>query len=203
MQRSLFATDEPRTVKTDGADVRYVAGWLSQGDADRLLVDMRALPDWRQDHIRIYGKTHPLPRLHRWFADSNQRYRWSGIEMHPEPFPPFLRPVLQRLYAESGFTFNTALGNLYRDGNDGVSWHSDDEPELGPNPTIASLSLGATRRFLLRSKTDHKLGYEFSLTHGSLLWMSEETQKLWEHCVPKSQRTEGERINITFRRMIY
>jgi alkylated DNA repair dioxygenase AlkB len=120
MQRSLFATDEPRTIKTDGAEVRYVVGWLPQSDADRLLVEPRGLPGWRQDHIRIYGKTHPLPRLHRWFADSGHRYHWSGIEMHPELFPPFLRPLLHRLHTESGFAFNTALGNLYRDGNDGV-----------------------------------------------------------------------------------
>lgn len=189
-------------VDADGIDIRYVTDWMSQRDADDLFAELRALTGWRQDHIRIMGNTHPLPRLHRWFADSNHRYRWSGIEMHPEPFPVALRPVLERLRAEGSVALNTALGNLYRDGNDSVSWHADDEPELGSNPTIASLSLGASRRFLLRSRLDRSKVLEFNLAHGSLLWMSGTTQQSWEHCIPKSRRVAGERINVTFRSIL-
>jgi alkylated DNA repair dioxygenase AlkB len=119
--------------------------------------------------------------------------------MHPEPFPEFLDPLRRRISQDGGVQFNTALANFYRDGRDGVSWHSDDEPELGRDPVIASLSLGATRRFLLRKKVDHSQCLEFELDHGSLLWMSGDTQEVWEHSVPKSGRQVAARINLTFR----
>jgi alkylated DNA repair dioxygenase AlkB len=184
---------------SNGADLRFVPKFLSPGEADRLLSFLEAMPGWQQDHIRLYGKSHPLPRLHRWFADSSQPYRWSGIEMRPEPFPEVLREMVVRLEAESGVRFNTALGNRYRDGRDGVSWHADDERELGPDPVIASLSLGAPRRFLLRKRDDHSVTMAFELTHGSLLWMSGTTQTHWEHSIPKTTRSVGTRINLTFR----
>lgn len=183
----------------DGAEIRLIANYLTMQQSNHVLALLEGAPGWRQDCIRIYGKTHRLPRLHRWFADSNKTYRWSGIEMHPEPFPECVREVQKSLEKESGVHFNTALGNLYRSGSDGVSWHSDDEPELGPDPVIASLSLGATRRFLLRRRDDHAVTMSFDLTHGSLLWMSGRTQALWEHCVPKTARRVGLRINLTFR----
>lgn len=122
--------------------------------------------------------------------------------MAPEPFPVRLRAVLRRLRSESGHAFNTALGNLYRNGADGVSWHSDDEPELGPEPTIASLSLGTPRRFLLRSRNVPHTTVELTLEHGSLLWMSGTTQERWEHCLPKARRVQGDRINVTFRTIL-
>lgn len=182
-----------------GAVVQLIPEYLSLSDANRLLSLLDALPGWRQDHIRVYGKPHPLPRLHRWFADSRQTYRWSGIDMAPEPFPEALQVILRRLKDDSGVDFNTALGNLYRDGGDTVSWHSDDESDLGPDPVIASLSLGATRRFVLRRKSDHAVTIPFELTHGSLLWMSGATQRFWEHSVPRTARNVGRRINLTFR----
>lgn len=120
--------------------VRFVPHYLDANAADELFAILEAMPGWHQDYVQIYGKTHPLPRLHRWFADSDQPYRWSGIDMHPEPFPDALRGIAQKLKDESGVKFNTALGNLYRNGSDGVSWHSDDERDLGPDPVIASLS---------------------------------------------------------------
>jgi alkylated DNA repair dioxygenase AlkB len=164
-----------------------------------LFARLQSMPGWQQDTIRIYGKTHPLPRLHRWFASSSEPYRWSGIQMRPEPFPDALLGVLRRLEDESAVRFNTALGNLYRSGKDTVSWHADDEPDLGPEPVIASLSLGATRRFLLRRRDDHSVSTSFELTHGSLLWMSGATQTFWEHSVPRTTQTVGARINLTFR----
>jgi alkylated DNA repair dioxygenase AlkB len=122
--------------------------------------------------------------------------------MEPEPFPEFLRGVLERLWKAGGVRFNTALGNLYRTGSDGVSWHADDEADLGPAPTIASLSLGATRRFLMRRKDDHSVTRAFELTHGSLLWMTGETQQHWEHSIPKTTRSVDARINLTFRAIL-
>ncbi len=182
--------------------MRLVHDFLSVDEADHLLALLESMPGWQQDQIRVFGKIHSLPRLHRWFATSNERYRWSGIEMRPEPFPGDLASVLRRLEDESGVRFNTALANFYRSGKDTVSWHSDDEPDLGPEPVIASLSLGATRRFLLRRKKDHTIRASFDLTHGSLLWMSGSTQALWEHCLPKTAQSVGSRVNLTFRSIL-
>lgn len=129
-QASLFPQTVAPRVSSSGPDVRFVPDFLSAGDANNLFALLEAMPGWQQDKIRVFGKIHPLPRLHRWFATSNERYRWSGIEMRPEPFPSALTNILQRLEDESGTRFNTALGNFYRSGKDAVSWHSDDEPDL-------------------------------------------------------------------------
>ena len=202
-QPSLFGGNAAnRVMLPDGSDVWFIPAYVQSDEADRLFDYLRELPGWRQDVIRLYGRTHKVPRLHRWFAESHQPYRWSGIEMHPEPFPGQLHGTLQRIRTESAVPFNTALGNLYRTGSDSVSWHSDDEPDLGPNPVIASLSLGATRRFLLRRKLNHSESLSFDLSHGSLLWMSGATQALWEHSLPKTQRKVELRINLTFRAIL-
>jgi alkylated DNA repair dioxygenase AlkB len=182
--------------------VRLEPGGLAAAEATQLFATLLPLPGWRQDTIRLYGRAHPLPRLHRWFADAGERYRWSGLVMEPEPFPDVLRPLLRHLQAASGVPFNTALANLYRDGRDSVAWHADDEPELGPDPVIASVSLGATRRFLMRRKADHRQRQTFELRHGSVLWMKGSTQQHWQHCLPSTQRPVGPRINLTFRAMV-
>ncbi|SBO41792.1 alpha-ketoglutarate-dependent dioxygenase AlkB [Cyanobium sp. NIES-981] len=203
-QLPLFAADpaaaEPPAGSEPGA-VRLERQALAEGEATALFQALQALPGWRQDTIRLYGRVHPVPRLHRWFADARQTYRWSGLVMRPEPFPEALQPLLQRLREASGVPFNTALANLYRDGQDSVAWHADDEPELGPRPVIASLSLGATRRFLMRSKADHGQRRSFELSHGSVLWMAGSTQEHWQHCLPRTTRPVGARINFTFRAM--
>lgn len=184
---------------THNESVEFTPQFLCAAEADDLFSSLMQMPGWRQDHIHIFGKTHPLPRLHRWFASYNEPYRWSGIQMRTEPFPDVLKSVLQRITHEIGVQFNTALGNLYRDGRDSVSWHADDEPELGPAPVIASLSLGATRRFLMRRKSDHVVARSYELAHGSLLLMRGDTQLFWEHSVPKTTQKVGPRINLTFR----
>jgi alkylated DNA repair dioxygenase AlkB len=99
----------------------------------------------------------------------------------------------------AGVTFNSVLLNFYRNGRDAMGWHSDDEPELGMNPVIASVNLGATRRFMLRYKTDHQFKYELELQHGSLLIMRGALQHFWQHQVPKTNRPLPSRINLTFR----
>lgn len=180
-------------------EVQLVERFADRKEADLLFDFLRELNGWRQDVIRLFGKSHPLPRLHRWFADSEQPYRWSGIKMTPEPFPDSLREVRARLWEKSGIHFNTALGNFYRDGRDSVAWHSDDEPDLGLNPIIAGLSLGSTRRFLMRRKDNHKIARVYELTHGSLLLMMGSTQIHWEHAIPKTRPSTGPRISLTFR----
>jgi alkylated DNA repair dioxygenase AlkB len=193
----IAQTQEPAPSNED--EVQFVQGFLGAREADFLFDYLKNLNGWKQDVICIFGQARPLPRLHRWFAHSGQPYRWSGIEMIPEPFPDVLGRILDALQEERGIRFNTALGNLYRDGMDSVAWHSDDEPELGPNPVIASLSLGATRRFLMRKKSDHKVVRSYELGHGSLLWMAGSTQAHWEHAIPKTKQKISTRINLTFR----
>lgn len=180
-------------------DVLFVRNFLGEQEATDLFESLMDVSMWRQDHIRICGKDIPLPRLHRWFTTSDEPYEWSGIEMIPEPFPDKIKSILDRLNNETGICFNTALGNLYRDGKDSVSWHSDDEPDLGPNPVIASLSLGVTRRFYLRKKEDRSVMKSFDLNHGSLLIMGGNTQNIWEHSLVKTEKKAGVRINLTFR----
>lgn len=197
MQRSLFP-DGPLNAHFHGCEFRLERTFLEIEQADSLLSNLSALPGWRQDEIRMYGNSIPLPRLHRWFADDEQTYRWSGINMQAEKFPTQLLSVREKIVERTGLEFNTALANLYRSGQDSVAWHADDEPELGSHPIIFSLSLGGTRRFVLRHKQNHQEKIAFDLSHGSLLMMCKNTQRICEHCVPK-QRTAAPRINVTFR----
>lgn len=158
---------------------------------------------WRQDWIEYYGKTMPLPRLTAWYGDKGSKYKYSGIGMDPARWTPLLSDIRTRIQNACGATFNSVLLNRYRNGADGVSWHRDNEKELGDEPVIASLSFGEARRFQFRHISKKALGkHELLLTDGSLLVMTGPTQKFWEHQVPKSSRPMGERINLTFR-MIY
>jgi alkylated DNA repair dioxygenase AlkB len=200
MQRLLFSEAQPRTVHWQGCEFRFEPEFLKVQEANELLSMFSAPEGWRQDEIRMYGKSVPLPRLHRWFADERQTYRWSGLQMQAEKFPERLHSVRHRIAERVGVVFNTALANYYRDGRDSVAWHSDDEPELGSHPLISSLSLGATRRFIVRDKQDHHNKITFDLSHGSLLMMCGNVQRVSEHCVPK-ERTANPRINFTFRLM--
>ena len=154
---------------------------------------------WRIETARLFGRDMPVPRMTAWFGDAD--YTYSGICHRAAPFPA----VVQRLreWAEniSGASYNAVLLNLYRNGGDSVGWHSDNEAGLGDRPTIASLSLGATRRFQLRHRRTKEM-ITLELREGHWLIMSGETQRFWLHQVPKTTATVGRRINLTFRRMI-
>lgn len=157
---------------------------------------------WRQDHIKIYGKTIPLPRLSAWYGDPDCAYSYSGIYLQPNPWNNVLNWIRNQLRVRGGFCFNSALLNWYRSGRDHMSWHADDEPVLGRNPRIASVNFGASRRFLLRRIDDHQQKIEIPLHHGSLLVMSGALQHYWQHCVPKQARVQHSRINMTFRTIV-
>ena len=148
----------------------------------------------------MFGKEVNLPRLTAWYGDKGKSYKYSGIEMNPNTWTPTLLIIKEKVETVAGFNFNSVLVNLYRNGQDYVSWHSDDESELGNNPTIASVSFGATRRFILRHKSNRDLGkVEVALTHGSLILMQGTTQHFWQHQVPKTAKKISPRINLTFR----
>ncbi|MGE8231069.1 alpha-ketoglutarate-dependent dioxygenase AlkB family protein [Stenotrophomonas hibiscicola] len=189
----LFPYDLP------GADVQLLPGWLAAADADRLVSALQAEVPWEVHRIRMFGSWVDSPRLSCWIGDPQARYRYSGAEFVPHPWPPSLQGMRERLQDDGFGRFNSVLLNRYRGGGDYMGWHSDDEPELGPAPVIASLSLGASRRFLLRRRDDPARKAEYLLGHGDLLVMAGQTQRFYQHALPKMARVQGERINLTFR----
>lgn len=177
-------------------ELRYLPGFEKD-----LFNDLRESIRWRQDQITVYGKTHPQPRLTCWYGDRS--YSYSGITMHPDPWSPLLTTLKRRVEEASGEEFNSLLVNYYRDGNDHVSWHADDEKELGTNPAIASLSFGEVRRFQLRHRSKKELApVTLDLEAGSLLLMKGPLQHHWVHRIAKTARPRGGRINLTFRKII-
>lgn len=183
------------------ADVRHLPGWLLPAEADALLQTLRDEVPWEVHRIRMFGRWVDSPRLSCWIGDPQAHYRYSGADFVPQPWGPSLLPLRERLQQACAARFNSVLINRYRDGRDSMGWHSDDEPELGERPVIASLSLGVTRRFLLRRRDDHSRVTEFRLAHGDLLLMAGDTQRFYQHSLPKTVRPLGERINLTFRRI--
>ena len=180
-------------------ELRLYPSLFSTAESDAFLNALKADVDWKLEAIRLYGRTVPMPRLIAWFGDPGATYGYSGIETAPTPWTTLLRTIKSRVDGVSGETFNSVLLNRYRDERDSVAWHSDDEPELGRNPIIASVSFGAVRTFQLRHKNEKSLRERIELPHGSLLLMAGATQHHWEHQIPKRSRRLGERINLTFR----
>ena len=183
-----------------GADVRVDPAWLPAPEADALFASLRDGLAWETHRIRLFGREIDSPRRSVWIGDADAVYRYSGTRFVPRPWTPELRALASRLQEAIGAQFNSVLANLYRDGGNGMGWHSDDEPELGPAPVIASLSVGAPRRFAFKARAGDA-GLRLVLPHGSLLVMAGETQRLYRHALPKTARLVGPRINLTFRRV--
>ena len=157
--------------------------------------------EWSQHHVRIAGRRVPCPRLSAWYGVDGAHYAYSGHTYLPLPFSPLLNEIRREVESATGHPFNSVLLNAYRDGRDSMGWHSDDEPELGVRPVIASVSLGATRRFRLRHRRQDLDPVALDLEHGSLLVMDGDTQAHWHHAVPKTRRLVELRVNLTFRRI--
>ena len=184
-----------------GAQLRLARRWLAPEQAQALVPRLLEQVHWEVHRIRLFGRQVASPRLSCWIGDAGATYRYSGTRFEPRPWSPALAGLRGRLQEELGLAFNSVLANRYRDGADAMGWHSDDEPELGPQPLIASLSLGATRRFVLRRRDDHARRLSLELEPGSLLLMAGDTQRHWQHALPRTARPVGERINLTFRRI--
>lgn len=187
------------TVELPGATLFYEPDWLDPAAASTLFGALRDGLPWERHRITVYGRTLDAPRLSCWIGDA--AYTYSGTRFEPHPWPSVLASVRERLEDELDAGFNSVLANLYRDGNDRLGFHRDSEPELGPEPLIASLSLGATRRFRLRER-EGRGSFGIDLEHGSLLVMAGATQRHWLHAVPQTARVVGPRINLTFRRVL-
>lgn len=156
---------------------------------------------WHQDHFVVSGRRFAIPRLQAWHADEGIQYSYSNNLLDTQPWVEPLVDIKRQVEARVGHSFNSVLLTYYRDGRDHVTWHADDEKELGDQPVIASLSLGATRRFQFRDKSDHTTGHMF-LDDGDLLLMHPAFQFRWQHCVPTEPAVTAPRINLTFRKVV-
>ncbi len=182
---------------TDADLLLWTAVDLGQ-DYDSLLHQLVDTTEWRQQEITVYGKAYLQPRLSAWHGDLS--YGYSGIRLEPRPWTPVLRQLKQRVEVLTGQGFNSVLLNYYRDENDSMGMHSDDERELGKQPAIASLSLGEARNLVLKHRTRKDLKtIKLPLAGGSLLLMQGDTQRYWRHGINKLRRPCGARINLTFR----
>ncbi|WP_036800342.1 alpha-ketoglutarate-dependent dioxygenase AlkB family protein [Photobacterium marinum] len=169
---------------------------ISQAEADSYFQRLSEELNWRQETIRMFGRDVLQPRLQAWCGDAV--YTYSGLTMEPQSWTPTLLAIKAACEKVSEVRFNSVLANLYRGGQDYMGWHRDNEPELGVQPVIASVSLGESRRFILKHmETKQKL--EFNLESGSLLVMAGNTQQCWVHSVPKTRKPKAGRINLTFR----
>lgn len=189
------------------ADVRLFDQVFDAAESQRLFDALRRQAAWSQHRIRMMGKTVACPRLSAWYGDAGVEYEYSGLPLSASGWIDPLSVIRRRVEHLAGQSFNSVLLNLYRDGRDSMGWHSDDERSLGVNPVIASVSLGAVRRFKLRPRLKSAAGGQLApavtidLPDGSLLLMAGATQHHWHHALPKTQRQVGERINLTFRQI--
>lgn len=184
-----------------GGFVDYEPSFLSPIEANQWYEFLRENVLWEQKQYSWSGKKVFQPRLTAWYADDeNMKYSYSGITQKVQPWMPELLELKQKIEAVSGAEYNSVLLNYYRDGNDSVAFHADDEKELGDNPNIASLSLGATRTFTLLKNGAPDVYKDYDLTNGSLLIMGGTTQRHWKHSIPKQPEITEGRINLTFRK---
>lgn len=165
-----------------------------------LLEELIDQTPWRCDSVTVFGKTHQQPRLSAWYGDPEAHYRYSGIALTPLSWTTTLQQIRSAVETASRHTFNSVLLNYYRDHRDGMGMHADDEPELGPRPVIASLSLGEERALVFQHRYRKELKrVRVSLPPGSLLLMRGDTQRCWKHGIDKLRRPCGPRLNLTFR----
>jgi alkylated DNA repair dioxygenase AlkB len=181
----------------DGGTIIYYETFYAMEKADALFVRIRADTPWTQERSRLG----PFPRLTAWYADAGLTYRYSGVTHQAVEWTPTLMEIRREVEAAADAPFNSVLLNYYRDGQDSIGYHADAEPELGTNPVIASISLGAVRQFVLKHpRTGTKLKYD--LAPGSLIVMGGACQHHWVHGVPKTKAPVGARINLTFRNIL-
>ena len=204
MAADLFALGSClERIRMQDADVWYLSNLkLDQPEALALQRLIAEVP-WRSEEVVVWGRRVAQPRLIAWYGDPGKSYTYSGIKLRPLPWSPLLLDIKIRVEATAGATFNSVLLNYYRDERDSMGFHSDDEPDLGRQPVIASLSLGAERTFILKHKRAKQLRpVRIRLASGSLLLMRGETQHCWRHGIPKESRPCGPRINLTFRNIL-
>jgi len=199
-QLNIFDTniEEGKLTKIENGEYIYFPSFFNKSESDGFFADLKNNIVWKQESMNMYGKKVNFPRLTAWYGNNDKPYSFSGITLNPLQWTNTLLKIKSQIETKADVNFNSVLLNLYRDGNDSISWHTDAEPELGSNPVIASVNFGATRTFQLRHiQTKEKI--EIELVNGSLLIMQGELQHFWQHQVPKTSKKVNERINLTFR----
>lgn len=194
-----FFQSEPIQFNLPDAEIIYFPSFLSKEEAHSLFQELFENTPWQQDEITVYGKKHLQPRLTALYGNEGKAYSYSNITMQPHYWTLTLQKIKSLVENISETNFTTVLLNYYRDGSDSNGWHADNEKELGTNPVIASLSLGAERSFQLKHNSDVTKKKNIILENGSLLLMKGTTQHFWKHQVPKTTKPVGPRINLTFR----
>jgi len=181
-----------------GGEYRFWPNFYEEDAAKNLYHKLLQTIEWKQESMNMYGKELKFPRLTAWYGDQDKPYSFSGITLSPHPWTKELIAIKKRIEPICNVEFNSVLLNLYRDGNDSISWHTDAEKELGENPVIASVNFGENRTFQLRHKST-KERIDIELGNGSLLVMEGSLQHNWQHQVPKTKKHKLGRINLTFR----
>ena len=210
----MLFSEKERHISLKNAELLFIEPFFEKEDADYFQKELTVNVDWQQGEIMMFGKKVLEPRLTAWHGDEGKVYTYSGKMQVPLPWNTTLLAIknkIEQLNTPSVFSakssennpiinnFNSVLLNYYRNGTDSMGFHSDDEKELGSNPTIASVNFGESRRFIFRRKDDKNEKFELLLTHGSLLIMSGEMQHYWQHAIPKEPKKTKPRINLTFR----
>jgi alkylated DNA repair dioxygenase AlkB len=200
---SIVVSSDREIILNNDGEVLLYRHFFNRSESDNILNVLIVELEWKQEHIRMYGKSIPIPRLTAWYGDSDKPYSYSGIKMEPLAWHPVLLDIKSRIETVCDRSFNGVLLNYYRDGNDGMSWHADDERELGKNPVIGSVSFGGTRKFSFKHKhkthPKNKKIVDIDLTHGSLLLMTGACQSFWLHRIAKTKKQVEPRVNLTFR----
>jgi alkylated DNA repair dioxygenase AlkB len=195
----LLDLENKKKIKIKDGELYYDRFFFSNIEANKYFNLLKKEIQWQQDNIKIFGKIYLQPRLTALYANNNKSYSYSNIKMQPITFTPTLFDIKSKIEKRINSQFTSCLLNLYRNGQDSNGWHADNEKELGLNPVIASLSLGAERVFHMKHRNDKKEKVKINLTNGSLLVMRGRTQHHWLHQIPKTRKKVGERINLTFR----
>jgi len=206
MQQDMFSDNTNYSNNTHdikkirNGEYLYIPNFFTKEDSDNYLKSLKNEIAWKQESMNMYGKNVNFPRLTAWYGDNDKPYSFSGITLQPEPWAGVLEQIKVKVEQKTQEKFNSVLLNQYRNGDDSISWHTDAEPELGENPTIASVTFGEARVFQMRHiETKEKVSLE--LEHGSLLIMQGELQHYWQHQIPKTKKDKDIRINLTFRKI--
>lgn len=198
----LFETSEGEVLPVPGAEL-ILWRHVDFGSEDVLLQQLIKDTPWRLEHVTVWGRTYPQPRLVGWYGDDSLSYSYSGVTLNALPWTPLLLRIKDKVEAVCHRKFNSVLLNFYRDHRDSMGFHSDDEPELGPCPIIASVSFGEVRTFVLKHKNRKDVkDVKLQLPSGSLLLMQGSTQEHWKHGVPRVSKPCGSRVNLTFRTIL-
>ncbi|WP_018970850.1 alpha-ketoglutarate-dependent dioxygenase AlkB family protein [Rubritalea marina] len=196
----LFA-EEPRNILRHDGEVWYRAEALDAQCGDVWFAALLADEHWSNDVLMMFGKEVTTARQVIWYGDAGLSYRYSGVTKHAIPWSDTMLEILDWVEHVTGERFNSCLLNRYQSGDEGMGWHSDNEPELGEEPVIAALSLGAERRMRFRHISSKETA-AIDLVHGSLLVMRGSTQERWQHCIAKTKRINEPRVSLTFRRVV-